>query len=363
MRTTFLMDVDAEQKTCDILGHLRRRDGTLSDVVIAIDTKAQADCISRRRVDADRLLTDTTRRRRIVGATAGMSAMSDGSASFDVVTSSGETRLDAIVVDGLTADVIIGAPTLKRLGATIVASPTGSDISWPTPVATVHVAKETQYRFNSRADKMLSRINFDDVSAVLGQPVSDNFRRVFREQCERLEQAHLLIGSESPGHKYPDPLRGATHTIRLKPDADISRIYARWRHRRPDEFAMLREHTRDLEEAGILERIPFGVQPYVNNPILVVPKRNEKGEITGGRVVHDARLLNNETLLQRTAMPHVSTVTQIASRGGGRSLRSKIDLANFYMQFELEPDCRWADGDAGVAQHLRHRQSYATGPA
>jgi hypothetical protein len=102
-----LMDVEAEQKMCDILGHLRRRDRTLSDDLIAIDTKAPTDCVSRRLVDDDGLLIDTTRRRRIAGATADMTTMSDGIASFDVVTSSGETRLDAIVV-------IIGAPETTR---------------------------------------------------------------------------------------------------------------------------------------------------------------------------------------------------------------------------------------------------------
>jgi hypothetical protein len=102
----------------------------------------------------------------------------------------------------------------------------------------------------------------------------------------------LIIGPESPGHAFPDALRGAEHNIELQPDGRLNTVAARWRYMRRDDYLTLRQHTDGLEASGILRRLGPHDRAYVNNPILVVNKHDEHGNIVGKRVVHDARALN-----------------------------------------------------------------------
>jgi hypothetical protein len=125
----------------------------------------------------------------------------------------------------------------------------------------------------------------------------------------------------------------------LKPDAKIENIWRAWRHKSPAEFTALRKAVNDLVDAGIFERLPFGVRPYVNNPVLIVEKKNELGEVVGYRLAIDARMLNGETLMQRDSLaPYTNEVTRVASRG---ALRTKLDFASYFMQFLLMHGCEW----------------------
>jgi hypothetical protein len=214
-----------ETNGCDIEAQVRRDDGSLASVVAAIDTKARADFISRRCAAANDLHVDTARRRRVVGATSDMRAVSDGMVTFDLITPSGTVRLEAIVLDGLGAEVVIGAATMQRVGTAIVASPTWWSITWggkPLPISSGGdvddgetimscgvETKPTTFEFKSRADELLSNINFGDVGKVLGREVTQKFRDGCRQQCQRLQDENLIIGSKSPGHLFPDALRGA----------------------------------------------------------------------------------------------------------------------------------------------------------
>lgn len=58
---------------------------------------------------------------------------------------------------------------------------------------------------------------------------------------------------------------------------------------------MLRKHTDEREQYGIVERMPYDETPYVVSVPLVVDKRDDHGNVTGKRVVFDARKLNQQT--------------------------------------------------------------------
>lgn len=115
---------------CDVDAQIRRRDGTMADVIVSIDTKAHADFISRRCADDNDIEIDASRRRNIIGATPNMREKSDGMATFELITPSGTLRIEAVVLNELNVDVVIGTSTMQQLGTTIVASPSGFNVSW-----------------------------------------------------------------------------------------------------------------------------------------------------------------------------------------------------------------------------------------
>jgi hypothetical protein len=339
----------ATAASCGVDAFLVATDGKRSSINAAVDSRAQVDCVSAARATRDGLVVDTSRRHRIAGATEAMKAESIGTTSIVLHTANGPIEMnDVVVIDGLAYEVIIGAPTMQRLRMSVSSSPSGFSIAWQRTepvIAPVRVARQPilptpqpTFRCASRIDELFEKIDFDAVQKVTGHAVSDKFRQLMRAEVSRLDQHRLIIGPDSPGHTLPDALRGASHSIKLDPAADTRSVNAPWRRMRADEFAALRAHTDALEQAGILRRLGHGEQSYVNNPIIVVDKKDEHGNVVGKRIVHDARALNAVTLVDRYALPLVRDVLNFASSG---ELHSKIDLANWFMQFPLERNSQW----------------------
>jgi hypothetical protein len=181
-----------------------------------------------------------------------MSARSRGTATVDIDTSTGQLRLlDVIVVDHLTNELIIGAPTLMRLATIIKASSKGFDVILRSPdVSLLTTTLGSAFRFASRADELYSRIDFAAVAQKIGRPVSAQFQSRMRAIVERLDAHRLLIGKYSPGHTQPAALRGAKHVIALRPNADLRDVHTHWRHLPRDEFELLRAHIKEKERGG-----------------------------------------------------------------------------------------------------------------
>jgi hypothetical protein len=77
--------------------------------------------------------------------------------------------------------------------------------------------------------------------------------------------------------------------------------------------------------------------PY-NNPLMVAPKKDEHGKLTGIRVCIDPRPLNAALLSNdRFPLPLIRDTLQVF---GGCSLFGEFDLSEAYLQFLLHPDSR-----------------------
>ena len=86
--------------------------------------------------------------------------------------------------------------------------------------------------------------------------------------------------------------------------------------------------------SGKVVKAPIGC-PY-NNPILVAPKKDENGEMTGIRVCLDVRKLN--AALVDTDRFEIPLIRTVLSRLQGSSIFGEFDLSEAYLQFQLHPD-------------------------
>ena len=70
-----------------------------------------------------------------------------------------------------------------------------------------------------------------------------------------------------------------------------------------------------------------------NNPLLVVPKKNSEGEIIGGRVCLDTRILNDALLIDdKFPLPYVNDILETF---GGKCIYGELDLSEAYLQFPV----------------------------
>jgi hypothetical protein len=205
----------ATAASCGVDAFLVATDGKRTSINAAVDSRAQVDCVSAARAAKDGLVVDTSRRHRIAGATEAMKAESIGTTSIVLHTANGPIEMnDVVVIDGLAYEVIIGAPTMQRLRMSVSSSPSGFSIAWQRTelvIAPVRVARA------SRIDELFEKTDFDAVQKVTGHAVSDKFRQLMRAKVSRLDQHRLIIGPDSPGHRLPDALRGASQSIKLDP--------------------------------------------------------------------------------------------------------------------------------------------------
>lgn len=75
-----------------------------------------------------------------------------------------------------------------------------------------------------------------------------------------------------------------------------------------------------------------------NNPITVVPKRDDSGNVIGVRPCLDVRLLNKALIVgDGFPIPHIREALESFA---GNSIFSELDLQEAYLQFPLHPDSR-----------------------
>jgi transposase InsO family protein len=87
-------------------------------------------------------------------------------------------------------------------------------------------------------------------------------------------------------------------------------------------------------ESGKIVRSPPGCQ--WNNPLLVVPKKDDNGQLTGFRVCLDVRKLNN-ALIDNDHF-EIPLIRNVLDSLQGCTIFGEFDLAEAYLQFPLHPD-------------------------
>jgi len=89
-------------------------------------------------------------------------------------------------------------------------------------------------------------------------------------------------------------------------------------------------------ETGKIMKAPPGCR--FNNPLVVAPKKDENGKLTGIRVCLDTRLLNLALIVgDRFQIPEIRNALDVFA---GCSIFGEFDLAEAYLQFPLHPDSR-----------------------
>ena len=83
---------------------------------------------------------------------------------------------------------------------------------------------------------------------------------------------------------------------------------------------------------------PCTERTVINNPILVAPKKDDQGRLTGIRVCIDPRLVNK--YMKNDDKFEIPRISDILTALSGKSIFGEFDLSEAYLQFMLHPDSR-----------------------
>ena len=124
---------------------------------------------------------------------------------------------------------------------------------------------------------------------------------------------------------------------KLHLDIDLSKLSKRYRQQYPVAKALVPLVSMVIQrwlDSGRIKPAPKNC-PF-NNPLVVAPKKDEDGLLTGIRVCLDVRALNVALLTQDAhEIPHIMAMFE---RLAGSVLFGEFDLAEAYLQFELDEE-------------------------
>ena len=83
---------------------------------------------------------------------------------------------------------------------------------------------------------------------------------------------------------------------------------------------------------------PCPVRTVINNPLLVAPKKDENGQLTGIRVCIDPRLVNK--YMKEDDKFEIPRISDLLTAFAGKTIFGEFDLSEAYLQFMLHPDSR-----------------------
>jgi len=83
---------------------------------------------------------------------------------------------------------------------------------------------------------------------------------------------------------------------------------------------------------------PCTERTVINNPILVAPKKDDQGNLTGIRVCIDPRLVNK--YMKEDDKFEIPRISDILTALAGKHIFGEFDLSEAYLQFMLHPDSR-----------------------
>jgi hypothetical protein len=130
-----------------------------------------------------------------------------------------------------------------------------------------------------------------------------------------------------------DPL--SVITITVDPQ-DVPKLYRR-QYRIPLSLIPLVQKVIDRWAAD--NRIePCIKRTSVNNPLLVAPKKDDQGKLTGIRVCIDPRLVNK--YMKEDDKFEIPRISDILTALAGKRVFGEFDLSEAYLQFMLHPDSR-----------------------
>jgi hypothetical protein len=309
-----------------------------------VDTMATDNAISATIAHRLRLPVRPTRTT-VKGATSSMSSQSSGVTDVSVVVGAHAIALkDALVIADLCVDVLIGEPAQIAHGiatrydehgrfnlevhAPTHAQPLSSATSISPAVIAATATSGKSFQFDSATDEMMSHTDWSQFSPWLRDSV--------RRDLKRLEAAELLIGTNSPSKRdFPLPIKGFEHTIKLRPGAKISDVYAPWRPRSAEQQQALDERVATLVRDGIVRyTTDTGYSQLVP---FMVPKHDADGNIVGWRMVLDGRPLCDLIEYTRHDSPSVTQMTQFASLADRVSI---WDCKDWYLQMRVDESSR-----------------------
>jgi hypothetical protein len=130
-----------------------------------------------------------------------------------------------------------------------------------------------------------------------------------------------------------DPLSIITITV---DPADEPKLFRR-QYRIP--FALIPLVQKVIDRWAAEHRIePCPVRTVINNPLLVAPKKDENGNLTGIRVCIDPRLVNK--YMKEDDKFEIPRIADLLTAFAGKTIFGEFDLSEAYLQFMLHPDSR-----------------------
>jgi hypothetical protein len=232
---------------------------------------------------------------------------------------------------------LMSSDNTPNVAAAVVSGPTSSLIHTPIPRAplSASVAAELQR----------------DIDALEGQgyiPADEQPVRVSTQTPADLEQAYsvernniLQLPSIAAALKANEAitslctLPSAELKLTLDPaKATPKLLYARQYPLSQRAIEAARPVVARWLETGKIVRSPPGC-PW-NNPLLVVPKKDDNGQLTGFRVCLDVRKLN--TALVDNDHFQIPLIRNVLDSLQGCTIFGEFDLAEAYLQFPLHPE-------------------------
>ncbi len=142
----------------------------------------------------------------------------------------------------------------------------------------------------------------------------------------RLQPLLDKVANNGPFCTDPD----ATVTIHIDP-SDYNKLHVRQYHIPHSLMHIVHETLTRWREQGKVKLAPPGTQ--FNQPLLVAPKFDKEGRVSGVRVVLDARRLNK--LMRNDDRFQLSHIPDVLERFRGNSLFGEFDLSEAYFQFPV----------------------------
>ena len=143
---------------------------------------------------------------------------------------------------------------------------------------------------------------------------------------QRLQKLLDQAAANGPWCTHPD----AVITVTI-PEEHRDKIYRRQYPLAHQLLPLLKQTVERLEKEGKVVKAPPGTK--YNTPLLVAPKHDKQGKLSGVRVCFDGRQINKYmTEMDRFQLPHIPDVLE---KFKGKMLFGEFDLSEAYFQFKV----------------------------
>jgi hypothetical protein len=219
---------------------------------------------------------------------------------------------------GTDVDLLNGQPVQRRVAAH--ATPSDSEtMARPTSEGPIQFVAALVHKMPSPTPKTQAK--------RAGLPETDN------EQLRRVLSRHQSVFTETLPVKTPEQIEQSRQFSIVLVGDTVRPVKQRERRVSPAEIKAATEWVKEEVAAGRME--PSNSEWAAQ--LVIVPKRNDKGEVTGWRICGDYRNLNDVTKADAEPLPLLQTVFDQLR---GMRYFSKLDLLKGFNQIPVKKSSR-----------------------
>jgi hypothetical protein len=248
-----------------------------------------------------------------------------------------QARCTLLVMDELSNDVIVGLDWQRSTNLTITpgrecdllnGQPVQRRVEQPKVDTVMEQRPSSEWPVRVTAVLMHAEVTpKTQVKPCAGVPTTDN------ERLRRVLLRHQSVFAESLPVKTDEQIAHAVQFSIVLVGDEVKPVKQRERRMSPAEIEAATEWVKEEVAAGRME--PSSSEWAAQ--LVIVPKRNDKGEVTGWRICGDYRNLNDVTKADAEPLPLLQTVFDQLM---GMRYFSKMDLLKGFNQIPVQRQSR-----------------------